>query len=150
MLGSSHKLPEVDAALDAVIDKEAERLGVEAVQVGQVLSAISDGLRDTAKGLGGAENQAEQYFFDKIINVAKAVGKGVEGLATVKLIVKDLSLYALEDGKAHKDFREHVAEDLSRVAESLIKKGELLCSCRGRSQLDDAEAKLVQDVVEAF
>ncbi|KAL1468943.1 hypothetical protein MTO96_041153 [Rhipicephalus appendiculatus] len=81
--GSSHKLPEVEEKLDTVIDKEAERLGVEATQVGQVLSAISDDLRDTAKGLGGAENQAEQYFFDKIINVAKAVGKGVQGLATV-------------------------------------------------------------------
>ncbi|XP_037285332.1 uncharacterized protein LOC119178242 [Rhipicephalus microplus] len=181
MFVSSYKLLEKDETLDVVVDKQAERLGAEAIQVGQILRAISHGLRNSARTLDGAENQAQQYFFKKIINVVKTVGSGAVDLAKVvgktvedtikaaksfysfeetpttkaadilqKLAVKDLSLYALEDGKAYNDFRHHFAEKLSRVAEPLIKKGEALCSCRGRTQLDEIEAKFVDVVVKAF
>ncbi|KAH8009404.1 hypothetical protein HPB51_016110 [Rhipicephalus microplus] len=104
------------------------------------------------------------------VDLAKVVGKTVEDTIKAaksfysfeetpttkaadilqKLAVKDLSLYALEDGKAYNDFRHHFAEKLSRVAEPLIKKGEALCSCRGRTQLDEIEAKFVDVVVKAF
>ncbi|KAL1479164.1 hypothetical protein MTO96_052080 [Rhipicephalus appendiculatus] len=171
MTVSSYKLPEQDETLDVVVDKEAERLGVEAIQVGQVLLAISNGILDATKSLDGPENQAEQYFFDKIFKAFETIGSGVVDVAKTigstvtdtikavtsfsnakgavtakaadilqKIIVKDLSLYALEDGNTYKDFRQHVAQDLSRVAESLIKKGVELCSCRGRAHLDESEA----------
>ncbi|KAL1444844.1 hypothetical protein MTO96_045368, partial [Rhipicephalus appendiculatus] len=81
IFGSSYKLPEEDETLDVVVDKQAERLGVEAIQVGQVLRAISHGLRDTARSFEGVENQEAHYFWKKIINVAKAVGSGVVDVA---------------------------------------------------------------------
>ncbi|KAL3200225.1 hypothetical protein MRX96_043556 [Rhipicephalus microplus] len=112
MFVSSYKLPEKDETLDVVVDKQAERLGAEAIQVGQILRAISHGLRNPARTLDGAENQAQQYFFKKIINVVKTVGSG--------------------------------AVDLAKVV------GEALCSCRGRTQLDEIETKFVEVVVKAF
>ncbi|KAL1470546.1 hypothetical protein MTO96_024146 [Rhipicephalus appendiculatus] len=67
-----------------------------------------------------------------------------------KIVIKDLSLYGSQDGTAHKDFRQQIADDMSHVAESLINKGQALCSCRGRAHLDENEAKFVQMVVEAL
>ncbi|KAL1479172.1 hypothetical protein MTO96_052078, partial [Rhipicephalus appendiculatus] len=90
---------------------------------------------------------ATWIFGSGVVNVAKAVRDTVsntikavipfsdaKGAVTTKasdilqkIIVKDLSLYALEDSRHYKDFRQDVAEDLSRAAESLIKK-ELNCA----------------------
>ncbi|KAL1478442.1 hypothetical protein MTO96_035032 [Rhipicephalus appendiculatus] len=166
--------------LDVVVDKEAHRVGVETVQTGEVLRAIADGLRATAQLQDGAESQSQQYFLNKLFgavgelvkgagNVVKGVAEGIgnavgaltfshaNGAVTAnaadilrKIVIKDLSLYGSQDGKAHKDFRQQIADDLSHVAESLIKKGQALCSCRGRAHLDENEAKFVKMVVKTF
>ncbi|XP_037285377.1 uncharacterized protein LOC119178287 [Rhipicephalus microplus] len=175
-----HKVPEKYETLDVIVDKEAQRVGLEAVQVGEVLRAIAYGLRTRSQHQEGKENQSQEYFLDKIFkavgelvkgagNVVQGVAQGVgaavgaltfshtNGAVTTKaadivreIIVKDLSMYATEDGKVHEDFRQQIAKDLSRVAESLINKGQVLCSGRGRRHLNENEAKFVQMVVEAF
>ncbi|KAH7985234.1 hypothetical protein HPB52_024238 [Rhipicephalus sanguineus] len=70
---------------DVVVDNEARRVGVEAIQVGGVLRAIAHGLRATRHHQQGAESQGEQYFFDKILKavgeLAKGVGNVVQGAA---------------------------------------------------------------------
>ncbi|KAH6937416.1 hypothetical protein HPB50_000103 [Hyalomma asiaticum] len=176
---AAHKLPGSSDTLDAVLDKEAQRVGLEAVQVGHLLRAIAHGLRDSAQRLEDADSQGDQYFLDKIFNamkevvkgaanVVQEVGKGIGNAVDAitfsdtkepvkkaadilqKLVVKDLSLYAIEDGKLYRDFQQHIAENLFRVAESLIEKGRALCSCNGRAYLDENEAKFVQRVVQAF
>ncbi|XP_037285529.1 uncharacterized protein LOC119178430 [Rhipicephalus microplus] len=177
---SSQNVPEKYETLDIIVDKEAQRVGLEAVQVGEVLHAIAHGLRTRAQHQEGAENQSQHYFLDKILkavgelvkgagNAVKGVAEGVgnavgaitfsraSGVVTTeaadilrKIVSKDLSLYATEDGKVHKDFRQQIANDLSRVAESLIHKGQVLCAGRGRTHLNKNEAKFVQMVVELF
>ncbi|KAH6937417.1 hypothetical protein HPB50_000104 [Hyalomma asiaticum] len=67
-----------------------------------------------------------------------------------KFVIEGLRMDALKDGYTHKDFRQQIAEDLSHVAESLIKRGALLCSCRGRTHLDEREAKFVQAILEVL
>ncbi|KAH7962111.1 hypothetical protein HPB52_014502 [Rhipicephalus sanguineus] len=134
--------------------KKRSASGVEAIQVGGVLRAIAHGLRATGQRQQGEESQGQQYFFYRILKavgeLAKGVGNVVQGAAEGignavnaltfsdtkgvvttkaadilhKLVIKDLSLYASEDDKTYKDFRQHIADDLSHVAESLIKKGE--------------------------
>ncbi|KAL1474013.1 hypothetical protein MTO96_038297 [Rhipicephalus appendiculatus] len=93
MLVSSYKLPKEDKTLDFAVDKEAERLGVEAIQVGQVRRAILHGLRDTTKGLEGAEDQAEQYFFDRIRTFFEELGKGISNaFEPVKNVMVEIAL----------------------------------------------------------
>ncbi|KAL3200227.1 hypothetical protein MRX96_043558 [Rhipicephalus microplus] len=150
---SSQNVPEKYETLDVIVDKEAQRVGLEAVQVGEVLRAIAHGLRTRAQHQEGAENQSQQYFLDKILKaVAAPTGWSPQKLLIyfAKIVSKDLSLYATEDGKVHKDFRQQIANDLSRVAESLIHKGQVLCAGRGRTHLNKNEAKFVQMVVELF
>ncbi|KAL1425516.1 hypothetical protein MTO96_019120 [Rhipicephalus appendiculatus] len=83
-IGSSYKLPEKDETLDVVVDKEAERLGVEATQVAQILRAISHGLRETAQRKEGVEDQGDEYF---IIDIIKGIGnamlEGAKGVVNV-------------------------------------------------------------------
>ncbi|KAL3200226.1 hypothetical protein MRX96_043557 [Rhipicephalus microplus] len=148
------RLTEKYESIDVVIDKEANRIGAEAIKVGELLRAIALGLRATQELQEQDESPSQQYFFGKIF---KAIGELGKGAATTnaanilrKLVVKDLSLYAGEEGKTYKQFRQHFTEELSRVAESLFKKGEALCSCRGQMHLDRNEAKFVQLIVEAF
>ncbi|KAH7985235.1 hypothetical protein HPB52_024239 [Rhipicephalus sanguineus] len=85
MTASSHKVPEKYETLDVLVNKEAQRVGVEAIQLGGVLRAIEHGLRATAQYQQGAESQGQQYFFDKIFKakgeLVKGIGKVVEGAA---------------------------------------------------------------------
>ncbi|XP_075538463.1 uncharacterized protein LOC142572905 [Dermacentor variabilis] len=162
---SSSVLEKNEPALDVVIDQQSRSVGVEAIQVGEVLRAISQGLRDTAQPSKQVEHEGEEYFIKKLWkkakNAVKQVGKGIEkgvkGVVTSKAadIVKKfleekLGVYALEDDKTYNDFRHDLAEDLERVGSALIEKGTQLCACRGRRFLDDKERKFVQGVVEAL
>ncbi|XP_037501890.2 uncharacterized protein LOC119375942, partial [Rhipicephalus sanguineus] len=80
-----HLVPEKYETLDVLVNKEAQRVGVEAIQLGGVLRAIEHGLRATAQYQQGAESQGQQYFFDKIFKakgeLVKGIGKVVEGAA---------------------------------------------------------------------
>ncbi|KAL1466202.1 hypothetical protein MTO96_042891 [Rhipicephalus appendiculatus] len=77
-------------------------------------------------------------------------GKFTAAQEAIISAAKSLAQYELEDGMTISDFRQRVADDLGRADQSLINKGEALCSCRGRTELDESEAKFVQLVVEAF
>lgn len=162
---SSSELEKNEPALDVVIDQESRSVGLQAIQVGEVLQAISQGLRDTVQPSEQAEHESEEYFIKKLWkkakNAVKKVGKGIEkgvkGVVTSKAadIVKKflqekLGAYAFEDDKTYKDFRHDLAEELERVGGALIQKGTQLCTCRGRRFLDENERKFVQGVVEAL
>ncbi|XP_037285416.1 uncharacterized protein LOC119178330 [Rhipicephalus microplus] len=178
MTATTNKVTEKYESIDVVIDKEAHRIGAEAIKVGELLRAIALGLRTTQERQEQDDSQSQQYFFGKIFKAIGELGKGavsivqgaIDGIKNTaealtfgdakattnaanilrKLVVKDLSLYAGEEGKTYKQFRQHFTEELSRVAESLFKKGEALCSCHGQMHLDRNEAKFVQLIVEAF
>ncbi|KAL3242375.1 hypothetical protein MRX96_021290 [Rhipicephalus microplus] len=77
VLGSSYKLPGKDETLDVTVNKQPERFDVETLPVGEALRTITHGLRGGANSLERAENEAEGYFFDKIVKAIKAVGAGV-------------------------------------------------------------------------
>ncbi|XP_065304441.2 uncharacterized protein [Dermacentor albipictus] len=162
---SSSELEKNEPALDVVIDQQSRSVGVQAIQVGEVLRAISQGLRDTAQPSEHLEHESEEYFFKKlwkkaknaVKQVGKVVEKGVKGVVTskaadiVKKFLEDkLSVYALEDGKTYNDFRHDLAKDFERVGSALIEKGTQLCTCRGRRLLDEKERKFVQGVVEVL
>ncbi|KAH6937413.1 hypothetical protein HPB50_000100 [Hyalomma asiaticum] len=162
---SAAESQESEQALEGAIETESQSLGVEAIQLGEVLRAISQGLRDTAQQSEQAEHEGEEYFIkklwkktkDAVKKVGKVVEKTAKGVITSKAadIVKKflqekLGSYALEDDKTYQDFRQDLTEEFDRVGEALIQKGTELCSCRGRRRLDELERKFVQGVVEAL
>lgn len=152
-------------ALDLKNDQESRSLGVEAIQVGEVLRAISLELRKALEQPEDAEHEGQEYFIKKLWskakNAVKQVGKVVEktakGVITSKAadIVKKflhekIGAYALEDDKTYQDFRQDLMQELDRVGDLLIQKGRQLCSCRGRKHLDEQERKFVQGIAEAL
>lgn len=162
---ASSSEPEKDQQILDLENDQSRSLGVDAIQVGQVIRAISQGLRDTVQQPEQAEHEGEEYFIKKLWNKAKnavkQVGKVVEktakGVITskaadiVKKFLQDkLGAYALEDDKTYQDFRQDIANELDRVGDVLIQKETQLCSCRGRKHLDEQERKFVQGVVEAL
>ncbi|XP_077513741.1 uncharacterized protein LOC144124751 [Amblyomma americanum] len=165
LAASSNSAGEIEHPFDLVIDQESKRVGVEAIQVGEVLRAIARGLRETARPEDQAENETEEYFIKKLWkktkNAVKKIGKGIEkgvkGVVTTKAadIVKKflqdkLGVYALEDGKTYKDFRQDMAQEFDRLGGNLIVKGAQLCQCSGRRKLDDRERSFVQGIVDAL
>lgn len=78
VLGSSYKLPGKDETLDVTVNKQPERFDVETLPVGEAPRTITHGLRGGANSLERVEDEAEWYFFDKIVKAIKAVGAGVD------------------------------------------------------------------------
>lgn len=64
-------------ALDVANDQESHSPSMEAIQVGEALLAISQGLRDTAQISEQAGYENEEYFFGKLWKKTKEVLKGV-------------------------------------------------------------------------
>ncbi|KAK8775749.1 hypothetical protein V5799_030908 [Amblyomma americanum] len=111
------------------------------------------------------DQRTEEYFIKKLWkktkNAVKKIGKGIEkgvkGVVTTKAadIVKKflqdkLGVYALEDGKTYKDFRQDMALEFDQLGGNLVVKGAQLCQCSGRRNLDDRERSFVQGIVDAL
>lgn len=166
LTASTYKLGEREETLGLIVDEESQRIGGEAIQVGEVLCAIAEGIREAPAHKRAADSETDEYFLKKLWrkakNAVKQVGKGVEnavkGVVTtkaadfVKKFLEDkLGAYAFEDGKTYEDFRRDLAQDLQRNGEALIEKGAELClHCRGRRRLDEREKSFVSGVVEAL
>uniref|UniRef100_A0A6M2CHR7 Putative conserved secreted protein midgut overexpressed n=1 Tax=Rhipicephalus microplus TaxID=6941 RepID=A0A6M2CHR7_RHIMP len=162
---SSSEPHERQQAVALEIEEKSKSLGVEAIQVGEVLRAISVELRKALQQPEVAEHQGQEYFIKKLWNKAKnavkQVGKVVEKTAkgvitskaadiVKKFLQEKIGAYALEDEKTYQDFRQDLMEELDRAGDLLIRKGTQLCSCRGRKHLDEQEKKFVQGIAEAL
>ncbi|XP_077554765.1 uncharacterized protein LOC144169460 [Haemaphysalis longicornis] len=166
LTASTYKLGEKEETFGVIVDEESQHIGDEAIQVGEVLCAISRGLRETPVNEQAADSETDEYFLKKLWkkakNAVKQVGKGVEkavkGVVTTKaadfvkkFLENKLGTYAFEDGKTYEDFRRDLAQDLQRSGEALIEKGGQLClQCRGRRKLDQREKEFVSGVVGAL
>uniref|UniRef100_A0A023GA62 Putative secreted protein n=1 Tax=Amblyomma triste TaxID=251400 RepID=A0A023GA62_AMBTT len=165
LAASAGSVDDSDKTLDLVVDQESKSIGVEAIQVGEVLRSIARGLRETSQAEGQAESETEEYFIKKLWkktkNAVKQIGKGIEkgvkGVITSKaadivkkFVQEKFGVYALEDGKAYKDFREDLAQEFDRAGARLVVKGAQLCQCSGRRKLDERERSFVQGVVDAL
>lgn len=150
---------------DVIVDKEIQKVGEEAVLVGQILRECAKGLEAHVAEHEHLGNETVEYFFKKLWRGVKKVvkkggqivGKVAKGIVQSKaadiikgLIQKKFGGYAMAEDESFGGLLLAFSKDMDDLGKALIERGTQLCGECKRMQLEDAEQSFVKEFVAAF
>uniref|UniRef100_A0A4D5S6Y5 Putative conserved secreted protein n=1 Tax=Ixodes scapularis TaxID=6945 RepID=A0A4D5S6Y5_IXOSC len=158
---------EKEEILDVIVDKESNRVGQQAIQVGQILRECAQGIEVHVAQNHGLENETAEYFFKRlwagvqkvVEKVANVIGRASEGLNYVTkaaevitaVIGEKLGSYTLSDDQvSYQSCLTELGKNLDSMGKSLIQKGSELCSTCSQKKLGDIEKNFVKKVLSTL